>query len=478
MCGLVFLTGADSFKSIPISLKRINHRGPDHENYWFGGDVSLGFTRLAINGNNESGRQPFQMGKWVSAFNGEVYNHRSIALQFGLTPSECDTHIILPLFLRLGSRVIDEIDGFYAGIFFNSDTRELICLRDHMGKKPLFLGSSRGSLFIASELKAIDSIDWFDPLPLGCSRVCLQTGAVTLLSSHMKEANKDELEGLLNESVRKRMPAPDQPLGIFLSGGLDSSLIASIASQLREDVSYFTLGIDQGPDRQAVSSVVKSLKLKNVHYVSLPSKSEIPQLISDVVYATESYNPSIISNGLATYLLAKAAHEKQIKVVLTGEGADELFGGYHHFKEKDPWQDTRQHLIADMQFTELRRLDLASMAQSIEARCPFLDKKVRSFSDQLNFNQLYSSEENKVILRYRFKEYLPPEIIHRKKVSCDVGSNIRGMVVNYLRHQGKSEREALRTIWESHFNHDAEHPYFHSYPVFDEVIDRRGEMHR
>ena len=126
----------------------------------------------------------------------------------------------------------------------------------------------------------------------------------------------------------------------------------------------------------------------------------MPLLFREVVKSTESFNPSIISNGLATYVLSKAVNDAGIKVVLGGEGADELFGGYHKFTSADSnWKEIRNQLINDMQMTELRRLDLASMAHSVEVRCPFLDIKVRNFAESLDFEDLYEGDVNKVILR-------------------------------------------------------------------------------
>ncbi len=241
---------------------------------------------------------------------------------------------------------------------------------------------------------------------------------------------------------------------------------------------YFTLGDQGGSDHQSVTVVANALGIRQMHTVPLPTPSEIPELIRRIVFATESYNPSIVSNGLATFLLARAAHNAGIKVVLTGEGADELFGGYHFFNESDPWRDVRLRLIEDMQTTELRRLDMCCMANSVEPRCPFLDRSVRAYSDRLGFREIYDGKENKVALRRSFEGSLPPETLHRRKTSLDVGSGIRGMVVRYLRRNGRSEREELKSIWEQFFGGHPDDPYFHEYPVFDASIDCRREVHR
>ncbi|MFK4753825.1 asparagine synthetase B family protein [Oceanobacter antarcticus] len=458
-------------------MNRIHHRGPDDQSIWSEGDTALGFVRLAINGDLIEGQQPCADGALASAFNGEIYNFKDLAQRYGLGHYCSDTLIILPLFQLLGPEIIHQLDGFYSGVIVNNEAQKVVCLRDHMGKKPLFFGFSEGDLFITSELKALNHIDCFEPLPIGVSEIDLTSGTVTQILDHQAQATTNNLNELLHNAVLKRLPDSEQPLGLFLSGGLDSSLIASIASKYRDDIHYFTLGTEEGSDHQAVQTVIEALNLKKVTFVPLPSKSEIPALIENIVLATESYNPSIVSNGLATWLLARAARQAGIKVVLTGEGADELFGGYHQFSQTDPWRETRRQLIQDMQFTELRRLDMASMAHSIEARCPFLDAKLRSLSDQFEFEQFYRSNQNKVSLRSSFETYLPESILQRRKTSCDVGSGIRGMVV-CLKRNGRSEREELRDIWKQHFPFDHSHPYFHQYAAFDRFIDQRGEEHK
>ncbi len=135
-------------------------------------------------------------------------------------------------------------------------------------------------------------------------------------------------------------------------------------------------------------------------------------------------------------------------------------------------------MINDMTFTELRRLDMACMAHSVEPRCPFLDKDVKALSDTLGYDELYSDGMNKVTLRTVFDDFLPSNILLRKKVSCDVGSGIRSMVVNYLKRNGRNERDELLDIWKQHFQFDHSDGYFHLYPVFDSAINARGKTHR
>lgn len=472
------LSGPGAVVRLPECLRRLRHRGPDDTGTWSDGDLALGFARLAINGAGAIGRQPNQHGGLIGAINGEIYNHRELKRRCGLSLSESDTDVILPLFARNGPRIIDDLDGFYSAVVIDPYTREALCFRDHMGKKPLFVGRSSTELFITSELKAINEYEWFKPLPLGVARVDLDTGVVTPIATHRPVPVEQDLAAAFEQAVQKRIPNFGQPVGAFLSGGLDSSLVAAFASRLRRDVTYFTLGDADSPDRQAVNAVVAALGLVDVRTVPLPELASLPALIQRVVHATESYNPSIVSNGLATYLLAQAAHDAGIKVVLTGEGADELFGGYHSFTEQDPWVDVRRQLIHDMQFTELRRLDMSCMAHSVEPRCPFLDRSIRAISDSLGFYDLYNKGENKVALRRAFEGVLPPEILLRKKTSFDVGSGIRGDVVRYLQRDGRSEREELRHIWSRLFRFEGSEPYFHAYPVFDYAIDRRGEIHR
>ncbi|WP_299591308.1 asparagine synthase-related protein [uncultured Microbulbifer sp.] len=505
MCGLVLLYGPRAGERLPRCLQRLAHRGPDAQYHWNSGALSLGFARLAINDKSHAGRQPYCVGSYVAAINGEIYNASELRERYQLKlASTNDCHVVPALVEKLGVAALGKLDGFFAGVVFNEQDNGLIILRDAMGKKPLFWGRSGSECFITSELKALDRVDEFAALPSGISQIDLKTGNCTKLWTMPPDCELEtnlstpvalaagvkpsELRALITRAVEKRLPAASEPVGVFLSGGLDSSAIAALVSNLRSDARYYCLSAPSAGDGDNARLLADHLKLKQVRYLTLPDGEALTELIHKVVYVTESYNPSVISNGICTYLLAEAAREDGLKLVLSGEGADELFGGYHYYRRNDPWAETRNQLLADLRNTELRRIDLTGMAHAIETRCPFLDREICTWALALCFDDLYRWTDsgciNKAVLREAVNGLLPEQISLRRKISCDVGSGMRALVVRHLRENGCSEREALRKIWCMHFSDSfigedhEEHPYFSAYPTFDDIIDRRGTDHK
>lgn len=473
MCGIVAIIGN---RNIENALNKIKHRGLDATKIVYSENVSVGFNRLAINDKTVKKTQPYEFNNLIGVFNGEIYNADELRKEFSIkTNSNSDTEIILPLFEKLGSSIIHQLDGFYSGIIYDKKNKQTFLLRDYIGKKPLFFCNSSNNSFIVSELKAIDFINNFQIVPKGFSKI--ENGAINLLEKHqIPFTSKDALKETFVEAVKKRIPKNEKQFGVFLSGGLDSSIIASIVAKYADNVIYYTLG--NTDDLSYVNLLAKQLNLK-IKNVELPKSNELPELIDKVVYHTESYNPSIISNGLATYLLSEEAHKDNLKVVLSGEGADELFCGYPVSKNVNEWFEKRAELIENMHFTELRRLDLASMAHTIEIRCPFLDRKVYSAANDCKVEDLITDFQGKQVLRKVFKDDLPNQIIERKKMSFDVGSGIRKMVVEYLTRSGKTEKEQLKEIWNKHFQNSlSDNFYFHSYPTFDKAIEKRGISHK
>lgn len=480
MCGIAVLYGDTAVESLNAALSKISHRGPDDQHTFVSENkqLAIGFVRLSINDSSINGRQPHQNDEIVSAVNGEIYNTTELIQKYKLSLlGQCDTHIIAPLFNQIGKDVITELDGFYAGVLYKKTTKELHLIRDHIGKKPLLYGKADGNIFVVSELKSVTNIDWFKQVPLGCSKLNLTCGTLTQLATHIP-TNKatGNLTSNLEQAVLKRMP--HNAFGLFLSGGLDSSIITAIACRNRRDITYFSLGSAGSADIEKVQVLAQHLDLNNIKIIEPPSEELLGNIIENVVWATESYNPSIISNGLATYILAQAARKEGLKVVLTGEGADELFGGYHEQPPDLEWRKIRKNLLQDMRYTELRRLDNCTMAHSIEARCPFLDRTIKHIADNLKYPQYYNQGKNKVILRETFGHLLPKEISERKKCSFDVGSGIRKQIVEYLTRNGNTEAAELKQIWMNLFNYDTANPYFYSYPTFDAAIAKRGVSHR
>ena len=480
MCGILCYSGPNAKMRVRNDIAKIKHRGPDDTSFFDNENISIGFNRLAINDLSEAGRQPYSYKNYVAAINGEVYNYTELQRKYKIhTNSQCDTHVILPIFDISKSQTLAELDGFYSGVIFDKQSQKLYCIRDHIGKKPLFWGKSGSEIFITSELKAVSGINYFEMLPKGLSSVDFQRKEVMVLEEHklVTLPQKAGLKKLVENAVLKRLPS--SKFGIFLSGGLDSSIIASIVAKYRKDVIYYSLANKNSIDYSFIKQLGKYLAIK-IKSIEIPQHLE--KIISQVVYTTESYNPSIISNGICTYILAEAAHKDGLKVILCGEGADELFCGYHMFEKKNPWQKVRQNLIDDMCFTELRRVDQSCMANSIENRCPFLDREIYSFASTLTYDDFYGKYNgvvaNKYALRKAFEEDRPQSIVHRKKVSFDVGSGVRALTVDSLTQENLSEKQQLKKIWLSYFQMNPETVYCHSYPVFDEAIAKRGAVHK
>lgn len=487
MCGILAAFGPRASEFTNQNIHKLSHRGPDHSSIHTMNNISIGFTRLSINDQSVLGNQPFFSDKFISVTNGEIFNSNSLATYHKVNYNGAsDTGIVASLFEKLNENIIDELDGFYSGLLVNRENGEIFTIRDYIGKKNLFLVKSKELVIITSELKAIPSINEFKQIPKGVCRINVEDFSINLIRSHKNsplQSNLSLKEVIIN-AVKKRIPRNDEKFGVFLSGGLDSSIIASIVHKLSKKATYYILGNDQrSVDFNPATELINRIKLPNSKFISLPTNSQLQQLIPTIVRNTESYNPSIISNGICTHLLSEAAHQDGMKIILSGEGADELFCGYHYFDTPtSQWNSIRNNLIKDMYFTELRRVDLVCMANSIEARCPFLDKEVYRFSETLKFEDFYQSSSgeivNKYVLRNAFVNELPEEILSRRKVSFDVGSGIRKMVVEYLQRNGLLEKEELLNIWKELFDFEPSNQYFHSYPVFDNVISNRKATHR
>jgi asparagine synthase (glutamine-hydrolysing) len=494
MCGIIVVIGKNSHKQIKESLVKLSHRGKDSQQVITHNNISFGFTRLAINDVSNTAEQPFEFEEYIGLFNAEIYNHKQLKKEYHLNcNSDSDTEVILPLYNQVKENILSLLDGFYTSVIYNKTTNKIVILKDYIGKKPLFFAYDKEYQYITSELKALPQIEYFEIIPKGLS--ILQDNKMLLIKKHQKKSlirpSNHQIKKIIENAVFKRIiDIKDKKIGIFLSGGLDSSIVAFLASELfpNTHINYYSILDKQHPDYKYIKIMQSSLQQTKSSFkmIKLPNREEFIDILKKVIYYTESFNPSIISNGIGSYILSKEAQKDGLKVVLTGDGADEMFMGYDNqqsIENHNEWKDKHNAFIQNLHITELRRVDLTSMANTIEIRCPFLDKEIYDFVETLNYEDLFGNKKyrlNKNILRKIFNE-IPKEISNRQKVSFDVGSGIQKIMVEICKEKNITEEEYLKNIWNSFFKNILstvkEDDYFYSYPAFNHVIPLRGNKY-
>lgn len=469
MCGFVCLWNIGDEQLARRMIGKIAHRGPDAVAIarLEGAPVVMAHCRLSIIGT-QNGAQPIHQTPDLLVVNGEIYNHEDLRAILGESAFETasDSEAILHLFRSGASRWIDRLDGMFA---FVLATRErMIAARDPLGIKPLYLARIGEGHAFASELKAFDGIevDSLDAIPPGTLydsrdgwRRWYRTphGAAEIEPGLDVEHTAHELRLVLEEAVAKWMIA-DVEVGAFLSGGLDSSIIASIAQKVRLEsgrgpLKTFSVGTEGSPDLMAAREV--AAHIGSDHREHTFTARDIAENLGHVIYHLESADVDLVRSAIPTLFAARLAR-KEVKAVLTGEGADELFAGYtyHHAYVDDPraLADELTRSLGTMHNINLQRVDRITMAESLEARTPFLDRDLIDFTQsipaalKLRRTDPGSTESTgptteKWILRKACADLLPDSLVWRKKAQFDEGS---GTVA------------ALKGAFELMTNHDEE----------------------
>jgi asparagine synthase (glutamine-hydrolysing) len=494
MCGIIVVIGDNSKEKAEKILKKIIHRGNDNIQIKTINNISFGFTRLAINDKSSNANQPFIYNNNLSVVNGEIYNHKSLKNKYDIcTKSYSDIEILLPLYEKNEEHILEILDGFYSGVIYDNKKNKLIFVRDYIGKKPLFFAYDKNTQYITSELLALPKIEGFEIIPKGMSM--LEDKKIIQIRKHipkiLPKPSNIKLYNMIENSVFKRIiDIKNTKIGIFLSGGLDSSIIAVIASKLFPDtkIHYYSILDEKHSDYKYVKIMHKFMRISSDEFslIKLPNEKELIKILEQVVYHTQSYNPSIISNGICSYILSKKAKKDGVKVVLTGDGADEMFMGYDLpiLKKKNSYINIQESLIKNLHTTELRRIDSTSMANTIEIRCPFLDKSIYDIINTLSNEDYFGDCEyslNKNIIRKIFKKDLPFKVVNRKKESLDVGSGLQKMLVDLCKKSNITEEKYYKKIWNRFFEKTlskvADDKYFSSYPAFDDVIKNRANKY-
>jgi asparagine synthase (glutamine-hydrolysing) len=447
---------------------RLTHRGPDDKGEVCVGDSWLGQTRLSIV-DVTGGHQPLRNNSgnlWLVG-NGEIYNHEEVRADL-VTDSfrtRSDNEVALHLLDQRGPDALGDLHGMYAFIAAG-ENGSFVAVRDPVGIKPLYWARQNGSVRFASEMRAFDP-EWqryVEAFPPG--HFWTPERGLVRFADAVPEAGRDQLPGpsepgasvpeyilrrtraKLIDSVERQMMG-DVPVGVFLSGGLDSSLVAAIAAPYLErrgqKLKTFAVGLEDSPDLAAARQVAEFLDTE--HHERVYTGEEALEALPAVVRTIESYDPSLVRSAVPNYLLAELTAE-HVKVVLTGEGADEIFAGYEYLADiSDDTELEREivRMIESLHNLNLQRCDRVTMAHGLEARVPFLERDVIELGLQLPAGWKLSGEDQpeKRLLRQAFEGWLPHEFLWRGKSQFGDGSGAASVLQSAV-EEAVSEAEFER----------------------------------
>ena len=460
MCGIVcaFELKESSEKLRPQVLemaKKIRHRGPDWSGIYADENGILAHERLAIV-DPASGKQPLFSSdrKLILAANGEIYNHRELRKNLKEPydfQTESDCEVILALYKEKGNEFLDDLNGIFGFVLYDVEKNEYLVARDHVGIIPLYIGwDKNGTFYVASELKALEGfcnkIQLFPPghfynssdkvFVKWYNREWAEYDAVKNNSTDITTLRK-----ALEDAVHRQLMS-DVPYGVLLSGGLDSSITSAIAKKFAEKriesddtqaawwprLHSFSVGLNGSPDLAAARKV--AAHIGTVHHEVTFTIQEGLDAIRDVIYNLETYDITTIRASTPMYLMARVIKSMGVKMVLSGEGADELFGGYLYFHKAPNAKEFHEETVrklSKLHMYDCLRANKSLAAWGIEGRVPFLDKEFMDVAMRINpaDKMVNKDKMEKWVLRKAFEDYLPQEIVWRQKeqFSDGVGYN-------------------------------------------------------
>jgi asparagine synthase (glutamine-hydrolysing) len=425
--------------------KKIRHRGPDWSGIYSNDKAILAHERLAIV-DPASGKQPLfsEDKKLVLAANGEIYNHQELRQQFDGTynfQTDSDCEVILALYKEKGVDFIDEMNGIFGFAIYDVEKDEYFVARDHMGIIPLYIGwDINGTFYVASELKALEGV---------CTKIELFPPGHYLSSKDGKlvrwynrdwtefdavkenQTSIDELHDALEAAVHRQLMS-DVPYGVLLSGGLDSSVTSALAKKYAEKrvesgdtqeawwprLHSFSVGLEGSPDLAAAQIVADHIG--TVHHEIKFTIQEGLDAIKDVIYNLETYDITTIRASTPMYLMARVIKSMGVKMVLSGEGADELFGGYLYFHKAPSAEEFHKETVRKLEklhMYDCLRANKSLAAWGIEGRVPFLDKEFIDVAMRINPEDKMINGERmeKWVIRKAFEQYLPESVAWRQK---------------------------------------------------------------
>ena len=460
MCGIIGVfdlkqPSSELRPGVLVMSKKVRHRGPDWSGIYCCEKAILAHERLAVV-DPVSGAQPLisEDGNLILTVNGEIYNHLELRKQLKKdyhfrTKSDCE--VILALYNEKGIDFINDLSGIFAFALYDKLNDSYLIARDHLGIVPLYKGwDKHGNFYVASELKALEGvcprIEVFLPGHYlyskdGCEKEWYKPLWTSFDSVKDNTSNIVELRKSLEDSVHRQLMS-DVPYGVLLSGGLDSSIISAIARKfsamriesqdLKEAwwprLHSFAVGLEGSPDLAAAQKVADHIG--TVHHEVIFSIQEGLDALSDVIYHLETYDVTTVRASTPMYLLARVIKSMGVKMVLSGEGADEIFGGYLYFHKAPDAKSFHEETVrklSKLHLYDCLRANKSLAAWGIEGRVPFLDKEFLEVAMRLNptDKMVLNGRPEKWILRKAFEDILPESVVWRQKeqFSDGVGYN-------------------------------------------------------
>lgn len=451
MCGILAVLElsqeSNKLRKSALSLvKRLRHRGPDWSGVYSDNNAVLCHERLAIV-DIMSGAQPLISAKTgaVLAVNGEIYNHREIASQYlkqshsFQTQSDCE--VILYLYEEYGVEFLDKLNGMFGFVLYDKESNDYLIARDHIGIIPLYMGrDEEGMLYVASELKAIvDVCKVVEEFPPGHYYLGSQKKLVRYYNppwnspEALPAAQYDPklLAEALDAAVRRQLMC-DVPYGVLISGGVDSSIVSALVAKQNKkriesdgrdpawwpQLHSFSVGLKDSPDLVMARKVAQHIG--STHHEINFTIQEGLDAISDVIYFLETFDITTIRAATPMYLMSRKIKAMGIKMILSGEGADEVFGGYLYFHKAPNPQEFHSELLRKLELLhkyDCLRANKATSAWGIEARVPFLDREFLDVAMSIDPAEKMCGPEKieKHILRQAFDGLIPDEILWRQK---------------------------------------------------------------
>ena len=474
MCGIAGIWGQHDTTRVQGMLSLLAHRGPDASGLCAAAGMNgvVGHRRLSIM-DPAGGDQPIYSADRAQAIiaNGEIYNFPQLLPVLSERhhfQTTSDSEAILHLYAEHGLRAVDHLQGMYA--FALVDGARLVLARDPIGIKPLYYGEQNGALLFASELKALagqcPSVHEFPP------GTCYASDAGFSTFYSLPDADPQPMSipeaiqavrATLEWAVGTHMMS-DVPLGAFLSGGLDSSIIAALACRHVDRLHTFSVGVEGSADLEAARLVARHLGTIHHEYIITPE--EALACLPEIIYALESFDQDLVRSAIPCYFTSRLAAE-YVKVILTGEGADELFAGYRYHKDIHDHGRLHRELrrsIGALHNINLQRVDRMTMAHSLEGRVPFLDLRMIELGQRIPVALKLpgAQAKEKWILRKAFEDLLPPEIVWRDKEQFDEGSGTADLLPKLLASVWSAEEAQAYQVRHSDARlRSAEECYYH-----------------